>query len=218
MKPVKIAIAGEGGQGVQTIGELLSDAAYVAGQQTIYIPNFGVEQRGGVSIAFVQIADERIGSPKFAKADLMVVLSQRSVDRTKNLIQPSTIYLYDSSAIEAPVVQDATIGIQCIDTAAPEAFADTMGRKAGEPAHPPQEAMGKVVAIPAAETAKQELNPRVFNIIILGAIVHLVPSLSLDQMKKSIERKLGGKFKDKPELRELNMKALERGFALAAQS
>ena len=63
---IKIALAGEGGQGVQVIANILAEAANAEGKEAIYIPNFGVEQRG-VSIAYVQIDDKRIGSPKFSK-------------------------------------------------------------------------------------------------------------------------------------------------------
>jgi 2-oxoglutarate ferredoxin oxidoreductase subunit gamma len=52
-KVIKIALAGEGGQGVQSIAEILAEAANEGGKNALYIPNFGVEQRGGVSIAFV---------------------------------------------------------------------------------------------------------------------------------------------------------------------
>ena len=37
----RIAIAGEGGQGVQLIGEVLAEAAFAAGKEALYIPNFG---------------------------------------------------------------------------------------------------------------------------------------------------------------------------------
>ena len=47
----KIAAAGEGGQGVQALAETLALAAYRAGLNALYIPNFGIEQRGGVSLA-----------------------------------------------------------------------------------------------------------------------------------------------------------------------
>lgn len=66
-KTVKIVLAGEGGQGVQSVAQILTDAAALEGKEILYIPNFGVEQRGGVSIAYVQIGDERIGAPKFKK-------------------------------------------------------------------------------------------------------------------------------------------------------
>jgi 2-oxoglutarate ferredoxin oxidoreductase subunit gamma len=63
-KAWKIALAGEGGQGVQSVAMILTEAAALEGKEILYIPNFGVEQRGGVSIAFVQIGDEKYWRPK----------------------------------------------------------------------------------------------------------------------------------------------------------
>lgn len=40
----RIMLAGEGGQGVQSVALILSEAAYKAGKQVMYIPNFGVER------------------------------------------------------------------------------------------------------------------------------------------------------------------------------
>ncbi len=79
----KILFAGEGGQGVQSIAEILAKAAFIEGLNVTYIPNFGVEQRGGVSIAFVIIDKKPIAYPKFREADFLVVLSDRSFDRIK---------------------------------------------------------------------------------------------------------------------------------------
>lgn len=96
-KLMRIALAGEGGQGVQAVAEIIAEAAYNEGKQAIYIPNFGLEQRGGVSVAFIQVSDRRIGAPKFTKGDVVVALSHRAVQRTHTYSGPDTIYVYDSS-------------------------------------------------------------------------------------------------------------------------
>lgn len=80
---MKILIAGEGGQGVQTAAKILAKAAFIEGKNVLYIPNFGVEQRGGVSIAFVVIDKNPISYPKFEKADILVVLSSKIKDRVQ---------------------------------------------------------------------------------------------------------------------------------------
>lgn len=213
-KMLKIVIAGEGGQGVQSIGELLAEAAYISGQQALYIPNFGVEQRGGVSIAFVQISTGKIGFPKFQKADLLAVLSQRSVERTKGYLKPGTVYLYDESEIKAPEIDDRTVGIQGWDSIAPEAFAKLVGTEKGAAVDPPAGHGLILRGIPAAKRAKAELTPRVFNVIILGAIVSLIKVLPLEQVKIALEKKFQEKFQQRPELREMNYQALEIGLKM----
>lgn len=210
-KAVKVVFAGEGGQGVQLAGELLADAAYGTGLETVYIPNFGVEQRGGVSIAFVQVSKEPIGAPKFARADILVVLSPRSVERTRGYLKPGTIYIYESSSIQAPVIDDQAVGIQGYDTVAPEVFGTMVGNHRGRPAAPPRFPEIRPVGIPAAEIAKTEFTPRVFNIIILGLVAELLGMIPLERVREALDRKLGSKFTGNPSLRELNYKALERG-------
>ena len=97
MSRTKIVLAGEGGQGVQSIAKILVEAGYEAGKQILYIPNFGVEQRGGVSIAFCQIADERIGEPRFSKGDIIIMLSDRAIDRWTAYVSENSTVVYDTS-------------------------------------------------------------------------------------------------------------------------
>ena len=91
----KIVIAGEGGQGIQSIANMITEAAYQEGREALYIPNFGVEQRGGVSVAFVQISDEAIGSPKFKTADIAVALSKRAITRIAQYCDANTLFIYE---------------------------------------------------------------------------------------------------------------------------
>lgn len=183
-KPVKIALAGEGGQGVQSVAQILMDAAALEGKEALYIPNFGIEQRGGVSIAFVQIGDEKIGAPKFKTGDIVIALSDRAVRRTRVYAGPQTLFVYDS-------------GIEGVDGDLP-----TNARQ--------------VLAIPALETANKKLHPRVFNILIMGAVISLTGVVTLDKAREAIDKRLGYKFEQNPELRELNFKALQEGVNLVA--
>lgn len=233
-KVVKIALAGEGGQGVQSIAEILAEAANEQGKQALYIPNFGVEQRGGVSIAYVQISDGPIGAPKFQKADILIPLSPRAVKRTTMHAGPDTIYIYDNSLIGEGEVGDNIIGLQYFDVTPPCPMSDHPNEDrqqdmiAGEPktcsftrpgpgvdpADIPE--VKKVLAIPANDMAKNEegLHPRVFNIIILGAVIAATDVLPLECIRGALETKLGEKFRSNPKLREMNFKALDRGYQL----
>ena len=185
-KPVKIILAGEGGQGVQSVAEILAEAANEEGKEALYIPNFGVEQRGGVSVAFLQVGDERIGAPKFQTGDVVVALSRRAIPRTRQYVGKNTIFLYDAN------IEGAERELQ---------------RHAK-----------RILAIPAISLAKNELHPRVFNVIILGVIVKLTGVVSEDDAKNALESRLKYKFDKEPELRELNYKAIERGMGLAAEA
>lgn len=180
MARTKIVLAGEGGQGVQSVAKILVEGAYEDNKKVLYIPNFGVEQRGGVSIAFCQISDTMIGEPRFSKADIVVMLSDRAIDRCSCYVDENTTVVYDSSV--------CTIK--------------------------PEMAAKKIIGIPANQIANDELSTRVFNIIILGTVLSATNVIGLDSVKSAMELALGKKFDAKPELRELNYKALERGMGL----
>jgi 2-oxoglutarate ferredoxin oxidoreductase subunit gamma len=186
MSLLKIALAGEGGQGVQSVAEILAEAAYNENKQTIYIPNFGLEQRGGVSIAFIQFSDSRIGAPKFHKADVVIALSERAVSRTLDYSGPETLYVYDS---DFKISQEEL----------------------------PQQAK-KIIGLPAIDTANHQLHPRVFNIIIMGAVIGLTKAVSFEAAKDALVHKLGYKFEKNPDLKELNFRALEIGKKMAEES
>lgn len=181
-KSLKIALAGEGGQGVQSVAQILAETVNAQGREALYIPNFGVEQRGGVSVAYLQFADDRIGSPKFQKADIVVALSARSVERTQRYVDENTLFVYDSSI---------------------EGVEDKLPKNAK-----------KILAIPAIEVSKTEFSPRVFNILIMGAVIGATNVVPVANVKEAIEKKLGYKFQENPKLRELNFGALDKGIEL----
>ena len=209
---IKIAIAGEGGQGVQSIAEILAEAANEAGKNALYIPNFGVEQRGGVSIAYVQINDAEIGFPKFQKADILIPVSPRAVERTAMYAGKDTIYIYDNSLVDHKYVNDEVSCPNFFDVT-PPGLNQSGGTDGGQGAANTSE-VKTLIAIPANDIAKNELHPRVFNIIILGAVIAATDVLPLDRIKEALETKLGSKFEANPKLREMNFNALDRGYAL----
>lgn len=98
---MKILIAGEGGQGIQTAGQVLAKAAFEEGKKVLYIPNFGVEQRGGASIAFVVIDKNPVVYPKFEKADILVILSERIRERVIRYQGPKTKVIKEKNNIVA---------------------------------------------------------------------------------------------------------------------
>ncbi|MFA6548202.1 MAG: 2-oxoacid:acceptor oxidoreductase family protein [Candidatus Magasanikbacteria bacterium] len=79
----KILLAGDGGQGVQTIADIICRAAFAKGLQVTHIPNYGLEQRGGVSLSYIKIDNDKIGYPKFTQPDILVVLSPQARERSK---------------------------------------------------------------------------------------------------------------------------------------
>src|SRR5262249_40614111 len=99
-EPYKIVVCGEGGQGALSIAKILAYAAWLEGNKSVSVPYFSTEKRGGVSMAFAQIGDDEIPFPKFSKADLWVVMSQRSIDRIYDYLQDGTTVIVNSYLVK----------------------------------------------------------------------------------------------------------------------
>jgi 2-oxoglutarate ferredoxin oxidoreductase subunit gamma len=175
----RILIAGEGGQGIQALAHLLTSSAYESNLSVSYLPNFGVEQRGGVSLAYVQISDSDISFPKFAKADLVVLFAPRAVKRIEEYLKRDTVILFDNSLVDESLIDHLKV---------------------------------PKIAIPASRLASQKLIPRVFNIILLGALVAELGSVKLKKVEKEIEKFFAEKIKKEPQLKHFNVAALRLGY------
>jgi 2-oxoglutarate ferredoxin oxidoreductase subunit gamma len=137
------------------------------------------------------------------------------LSRTRRYLGPETIVLYDSSLSRAPEIADQVVGLQSYDTIAPEAFAERSGYHTESPE--PKPYGRRLLAIPAADLARKKLHPRVFNMIILGAIIALTKAVSLELVQEALEEKLERRFEADPDLKEHNFQALELGYGLVAE-
>src|SRR4030042_6156516 len=195
--PTKILLAGEGGQGVQLIAQILAYAAEKDGKYASYIPNFGVEQRGGVSVAFVKISKSPITYPKFRYADILVVLSDRAVKRTQQYINDDTIYIYDDS-----LVHNRNIPVT------------DLAHKKGPDRYSSREIIKKLINLPAGKIANEQLDPKSFNFIILGAILAIIGKISDEKVENVVDEQLGEKLKKQKDLYEINIAALHTGIKM----
>src|SRR3989338_9119842 len=87
---VKLLLSGDGGQGVQAVADIISQAALKSGLEIMSIPNYGLEQRGGISLVFIKISDKEISYPKFLTPDILLILSDQARLRTKQYQQKGT--------------------------------------------------------------------------------------------------------------------------------
>lgn len=100
----QVKIAGFGGQGVLSLGIMLTEAAQAAAKQVSWYPSYGPEQRGGTSNCSVIISQNAIGSPVVYNPDLLVAMNRPSFERFKNDVKPGGVILYDAQIgeIELP--------------------------------------------------------------------------------------------------------------------
>jgi len=112
---IKICLSGDGGQGVQLISDIICLAAFVDGWQVSQIPNYGLEQRGGVSLSFIKISDQEITYPKFSQPDILLIMSAQARERTKRYSEISNIQFPASNQIQNPNVKGENIKILDIE-------------------------------------------------------------------------------------------------------
>lgn len=180
MEAKRILIAGEGGQGIQTIAKLLVETGFKSGQKVVYLPNFGVEQRGGVSLAFVQLSKKDIYFPKFKEADIVVILAARAIKRISSYITPTSLIIFDNSLIDEKLLADFKT---------------------------------EKLAIPASYIAKGKLSPKVFNMVIFGAILEELGGFKEKLAKETVEKFFKEKAKKAAQIKHLNWRALELGIS-----
>ncbi len=101
-----ILIGGFGGQGVQTMGKLLTYAAYAAENQVTFFPAYGGEMRGGASNCTVVISDRPIGSPKRDIYDYAVLMSIPAYTAFEDTVKPGGTMFVNSSLIKQKTERD----------------------------------------------------------------------------------------------------------------
>ena len=75
----EIFMAGLGGQGVQTAGHILTQAAVDVGLEVTWYPSYSPEVRGGSATCTVVISDTRVGSPIAGRPRAMILMDPKSI-------------------------------------------------------------------------------------------------------------------------------------------
>lgn len=184
--PAKIIIAGEGGQGVQTIAKILTKAAQKSGKNVSYLPSFGVEQRGGVTLAYIQISSNPVAYPRFSKAEFVLALCNRSIEVVKNFITDRTFFIYDSAEIDEKnlkIVEDK---------------------------------VKNFIAVPAKKIAQEKFTTKVSNMILLGVLSAQLKDIDYKQIQDSIVTELAAKINKDPQIKDLNFSGFQAGLDFAS--
>ena len=102
----EVIFAGFGGQGVLSMGKMLSYAGMMKGKNVSWLPSYGPEMRGGTANCSVIVSDELIGSPVVTDADTLVAMNRPSLDKFEKFVKPGGTILINSSLIEQKVQRD----------------------------------------------------------------------------------------------------------------
>jgi 2-oxoglutarate ferredoxin oxidoreductase subunit gamma len=106
----EIIIAGFGGQGVLSMGQIIAYAAMKENKEVSWMPSYGPEMRGGTANCIVIVSESRISSPIITKFDSAIILNQPSLEKFEQAVKPGGFLLYEkSSIIKAPKRTDIEI-------------------------------------------------------------------------------------------------------------
>jgi len=107
MATEKIILAGFGGQGVMSAGQLLTYAGMIENKQVSWLPSYGPEMRGGTANCGVMISDSPIGSPIITNdATSAIIMNLPSLDKFEKDLVENGVLLINSSLIEKKASRD----------------------------------------------------------------------------------------------------------------
>jgi 2-oxoglutarate ferredoxin oxidoreductase subunit gamma len=98
----EIIIAGFGGQGVLSMGQILCYSGVMENKEVSWMPSYGPEMRGGTANCMAIISDTKISSPIINKFDTVIALNQPSLDKFEQAVKPGGLLIYEASTIVNP--------------------------------------------------------------------------------------------------------------------
>lgn len=97
---LKLLLAGSGGQGVLTIGNVLGNASMLDDYHVTFLPSYGAAMRGGTANCTICISDEEIASPVASVPDLIVAMNQPSMLGFISRLEPGGQLLYNADLVD----------------------------------------------------------------------------------------------------------------------
>lgn len=171
----KVICAGFGGQGVMSMGQLMTYAGMIENKEVSWLPSYGPEMRGGTANCNVIVSDNLIGSPVITNdATAAIVMNLPSLDKFESHVKAGGMILVNSSLIVKKVERDDV----------------------------------NAYYIPANEIANELGNPRIANMVMLGAYLELAHPVKKDSVLVAFKKVFG---ESKAHLLPLNEAALKAG-------
>lgn len=96
----KTFMAGFGGQGIISLGQLWVYCGMKEGKEVTFFPFYGAEKRGGVARASVILSDREIASPLVTSPDSAVVMNMDSLPLCEAVLKEGGTLLINSSLVK----------------------------------------------------------------------------------------------------------------------
>ena len=122
-----VRIAGEGGEGVISCGELFARAAARTEYHVFTFITYPAEVRGGFAMAQIRVRDWTIYSLG-SKLDCLIVLDQQALSNTIGDLKNGGSLVYDSDAVNVPSGLETTLLPLPLTRISKEATGRTLGR------------------------------------------------------------------------------------------
>ncbi|MDD4839251.1 MAG: 2-oxoacid:acceptor oxidoreductase family protein [Clostridia bacterium] len=102
----KLIVAGFGGQGVLSLGQMIAYAAMYEDKAVTWLPSYGPEMRGGTANCSVIVDDVSVASPIIANPDCLIAMNKPSLDKFVDKVKKGGLILVNSSLISDKVARD----------------------------------------------------------------------------------------------------------------
>jgi len=96
----EIIMAGFGGQGILSMGQLLTYAGMIEGKEVSWLPSYGPEMRGGTANCAVTVSDIPISSPVVTEPTAVIIMNKPSLAKFEPTIKPGGYVLINSSLVD----------------------------------------------------------------------------------------------------------------------
>jgi len=193
MEITSVLFAGVGGQGIILASTILAKCAFNRGLMVKQSELHGMAQRGGSVISHVRFGKE-VYSPLIPKgrADYLVALEELEGLRYNYYLKPGGTIILNKKRVVPPTADPVK-----------NPYPDDAGQQL-------RNAQIKVVEIDALEIAKNVGNPKVENVIIIGALSAYIEDFRIEDWEQAVRESVP------PKTVELNIKAFGEGRRFAS--
>ena len=191
MKTVNVMIVGVGGQGSLLASKLLGKVLVDAGYDVKVSEVHGMSQRGGSVVTYVRFGD-KVASPiiDLGESDFILSFEKLEAARYAEYLSPNGRIIVNTQEIDPmPVI----VG------------------KAVYPSHVLNELESKDVALDAVDAlslAEQAGTAKAVNVVLLGRLARLLPTIPRESWLDAIRSSVKPKFVD------VNLRAFDLGYSL----
>ena len=186
-------LVGVGGQGIILASDLLAAVGLAAGYDVKKTDSLGMSQRGGSVVSYVRWGEKVYSAlPARGGVDVLVALEKLEAARSAGWLRPNGLAVVNDQAL---LPLSVSAGAERYPTD------EEMLRLLGERTE-------RAFAVPGPALAAELGNPRVVNVLLLGFVSAFLP-LAADTWRETLAGLIPAR------IREINMRALERGRALA---